>query len=277
MRKLKKIKADYQSKNLKNPFFYRSNNNFSNSRKWLLLGVFILIAFFTWLIFAAPFLVIKKVEINGLERVDKGEIEELVETLKEGRTLVIFSQDNYFLFDKEDLHELIMTNYNFSKLNITKMLPDKLKIEISERPYAFIFQEGSEHFYASQDGYIMKDDSVSEEDYQKYFILENRSRSVTVSTKGKLNIKEDYLNFVFNLKEALAKHPDLIPEKYIIEQELNSLIVKFKDGPIVYFNTEKDSQAQADDLALVKKEKIRDNYSMTNYIDLRYGDMIYIN
>lgn len=277
MRKLRKIKADYQAKNLKNPFFYRSKNNFNNSRKWLLVGVFLFLGFFVWLIFAAPFLVIKKVEINGLERVDKGEVEALVESMKQGTSLLIFSQDNFFLFNREDLHEAIMVNYNFSDLNIIKIFPDKLRIEISERPYAFIFQQGSDNYYASRDGYVMNDEGVSEEDYSTYFTLENKSKTVVVNSKGRINIKDDYLNFIFNLKEALDSYADLVPEKYIIEQEMNSLIVDFKDGPIVYFNTQKDAKQQADDLALVKREKIRDNYNTTNYIDLRYGDMIYIN
>lgn len=112
---------------------------------------------------------------------------------------------------------------------------------------------------------------------EKYFILENKSKLIRISDSAKINLKADYLNFIFKLNEALDYEADLSPNKYIIEQELNSLILDFKDGPLVYFNLDKDPVEQFEDLSIVKKEKIGDNFNKLNYIDMRYGDLIYIN
>ena len=89
-------------------------------------------------------------------------------------------------------------------------------------------------------------------------------------------IKSEYLDFVFALNDNMPKYPDFKVERYIIDQELNSLTVKFKDGPQVYFNVKNDAAEQLVDLDLVKKEKIGDNFSSTQYIDMRFGKMIYI-
>lgn len=277
-KKKNKIKSDYQAKDLKNPFFYRSNSSrVGAGNRWWLLLIFMFLGGLVWFLFSAPFFIIDKIEITGLERINNQEIESITEDQMNNRVYLFFSQNNFFLFNKEKLSEEISKKYNFSNLSITKNIPNKLTIEIGERPYAFIFQEGSDLYYASRDGYIIKDEPVSEEAKENYFTLENKSKMVSINSNGKINLKANYFEFIFNLVNSLAEYQDLRPERYIVEQELNSLIVDFLEGPIVYFNIEKDPKAQVDDLALVKKLKIRDNFNTTNYIDLRYGEMIYIN
>lgn len=271
----RKIKSDYQAKDLKNPFFYQ--NSSSSGTLWLLIIVLILIISLFWFFFISSVFRIKNIDISGLSRVDSSEVRELIDRQIEQKKLIFLSQSNIFLFNREEASAQILADYNFSQINISKKLPKTLKVELNERPYAFIFQVGSDYYYASKDAYIIKDEVVSEEDKQKYPILENRSDVIKINDNSRLNLKEDYLSFVFKLHEALAYQNDLKPERYIIEQELNSLLVNFKDGPLVYFNLEKDPVLQFEDLTIVKKEKIRDNFNKTNYIDMRYGDLIFIN
>ncbi|HZJ41750.1 MAG TPA: FtsQ-type POTRA domain-containing protein [Patescibacteria group bacterium] len=275
-RNKKCIKPDYQAKNLKNPF-YRKKKETSTGKWWWLIVVIVILMSLTWLLLLAPFFNLKNIEISGLKRLNDDGIMQMIETKKNETFLLIFKKTNFFLFSREELIDEISSKYNFSQITVKKVLPDTLKIELSERPYSFIFQEGDNFFYTSKDGYIIKDEPVTEEDKSKYFILENKSEIVSINLNLKINLNNEYLNFVFAIKDNLDLYQDLTVEKFIIEQELNSLIVDFKDGPIVYFNTQKDAKQQVDDLALVKKEKIRDNFNIINYIDLRYGEMIYIN
>jgi hypothetical protein len=133
------------------------------------------------------------------------------------------------------------------------------------------------YFYAASDGYVIKEIPINPEDFAKYFVLENKSDSVTIDERSKITLKDDYLKFVQNLNQILSTHQDLPVEKFIIDQELNSVIVKFKNGPAAYFSVKDDAAEQVEYLALVKKEKIGDNFNKTNYIDLRYGARIFIN
>lgn len=274
----KKLKKDYQAKDLKNPFFrQKKTKNSKNFRYWPFLLIPLILGVIAWFFWAAPWWNLKIIDIQGATRVSRSELENIARSREDNVRYILFKERNIFLFKDKELSEEIMEKYNFAQLEIKKSLPNKLAIKISERPYAFIFQEGSNYNYASNDGYIIKEVEVSEEDKGKYLILENKSQVVSIGAKNKLNLKQDYLDFVFLVNNKLAEYPDMVAERFIIDQELNSLTVKFKDGPAALFNVKNDAGEQVADLALVKKEKIRDNFNTTNYIDLRYGNRIFIN
>lgn len=275
----RKIKKDYQAKDLKNPFFRQKTiaKKGKRLRRWPFIVAPIVISGLAWFFWAAPIWEVKVIDVQGLTRIDRSELENIARNREANKRALFFRESNIFLFQEDKLYLEITDKYNFAQLEVRKILPNKISIKISERPYAFIFQQGSEYNYASSDGYIIKEVAIVEEDKGKYLILENRSDAVSVGPKNKLSLKQEYLDFVFALGTKLAEYPDLLAEKFIIDQELNSLTVKFKDGPAALFNIKNDAGEQVADLALVKREKIRDNFNKTNYIDLRYGNRIFIN
>jgi len=171
----------------------------------------------------------------------------------------------------------ILTSYNLATLQIVKKPAHTLLVKVGERPYSFIFQQGNDLFYASGDGYIIRESVVTDADKTKYLILENKNNNNLITDNNKIGISDDYLSFILALANNLSTKPELPVERFIIDQEYNTIKVKFRDGPLAYFNTKTDVKSQVDRLLLVKKEKIKDNFSKTNYIDLRYGDRIFIN
>ena len=276
--KNKRIKKDYQSKNLKNPFFRKKEKKKTgNFKKYFLVLILILIIAVAWFFLASSVWRLKNIVVEGLTRIDSSEIKNIAWSREDNRRWLFFKESNFFLFQADALQEEILDKYNFANLEIKKKIPGTISIKISERPYAFIFQEGSTYLYASNDGYVIKEAVVSPEDMSKYFILENKSNSISINEKDKITLKDDYLNFIFSLNQLLSAYQDLPIEKFIIDQELNSVIVKFINGPAVYFNVKDDLNKQVEYLSLVKKEKIGDNFNKTNYIDLRYGSKIFIN
>lgn len=276
--KNKRIKKDYQSKNLKNPFFRKKEKKKTgNFKKYFLVLILILIIAVAWFFLASSVWRLKNIVVEGLTRIDSSEIKNIAWSREDNRRWLFFKESNFFLFQVDALQEEILDKYNFANLEIKKKIPGTISIKISERPYAFIFQEGSTYLYASNDGYVIKEAVVSPEDMSKYFILENKSNSISINEKDKITLKDDYLNFIFSLNQLLSAYQDLPIEKFIIDQELNSVIVKFINGPAVYFNVKDDLNKQVEYLSLVKKEKIGDNFNKTNYIDLRYGSKIFIN
>jgi len=276
--KNKRIKKDYQSKNLKNPFFRKKEKKKTgNFKKYFLVLILILIIAVAWFFLASSVWRLKNIVVEGLTRIDSSEIKNIAWSREDNRRWLFFKESNFFLFQADALQEEILDKYNFANLEIKKKIPGTISIKISERPYAFIFQEGSTYLYASNDGYVIKEAVVSPEDMSKYVILENKSNSISINEKDKITLKDDYLNFIFSLNQLLSAYQDLPIEKFIIDQELNSVIVKFIDGPAVYFNVKDDLNKQVEYLSLVKKEKIGDNFNKTNYIDLRYGSKIFIN
>ncbi|MFZ4632410.1 MAG: cell division protein FtsQ/DivIB [Patescibacteria group bacterium] len=275
---LKKIKKDYQSKNLCNPFFRKVKKKPNkNIVTCIILGSIFLIIFIFWFFLAAPFWEIKNIQVEGLTRTPDNDIKTKIFEQETKSRYGIFKQSNIWLFDRAEMEQNILSYYNFSSLKIVKKPNKTLIIKVGERPYSFIFQQGNDLFYASSDAFIIRESVVSEEDKGKYIILENKNSNSMISDQNKINISDTYLNFILDLSNRLSKRTEFLVEKFVIDQEFNTIKVKFRDGPLVYFNTKNDAEAQINRLVLVKKEKIKDNFSKTSYIDLRYGDRIFIN
>jgi hypothetical protein len=276
-RPYKRIKKDYQRKNLQNPFFRRRQKE-KNPRSvvWIILAAIVAIILLIWMTLSAPWWRIQNIQIEGLTRINSGEIENMIRNQTGSKHWLFWEESNLFLFDGTAAEKKIITSYNLAGLEIKKKLPNTLVLKISERPYAFIFQEGSQLIYSSADAYLIKETPVKEEDKKKYFILENKSAATMIAENDKLNIKADYLNFIFGLNERLAKHSDLPLEKFIIDQEFNTIKVKIVNGPLVYFNTKEAADEQIERLLLVKNQKIKDNFSKTSYMDLRYSNQVII-
>lgn len=272
------VKKDYQRKNSPNPFFsHKSSEKGRISPRFWVLGGLLAVIFLIWFFCAAPFWRLQDIKVSGLTRLDPALIRTEVWNQTAQKRWVMFQESNIFLFDETAMKKKIMSDYNLAGVEIKKKWPRTLDILISERPYAFIFQEGSALSYASSDGYVIKEPAVTEDDKKKYFILENKNPGTLVGDKDKISINSDYLNFIFELNGQLVARPGLPIEKFIIDQEFNTIKVKFLSGPLVYFNTKDSAASQVGNLVLVKNDKIKDNFSKTNYIDLRYGEKIYIN
>jgi len=275
----RRIKKDYQHKSLQNPFFHQVKKGTAGRRffKYFISAGVLLIIVGLWFFLAASFWRIQTVKVSGVTRVAPGEIEKIIFQQTKERRYLIFRQDNLFLFNQEAAIEKIIAAYNFASLEISKKWPRQLELIVGEKPYAFIFQEGTNLFYASRDAYLIKEVPVQEEDKQKYLLLENRNPTSLIGEKDKILIKDVYLNFILNLADNLRAYPELTVDRFIVDQEFNTIKVKFKDGPLVYFNTQTAAADQVNRLVLVKKEKIKDNFNKINYIDLRYGGRIFIN
>jgi cell division septal protein FtsQ len=275
---LKRIKKDYQRKNLRNPFFHRqAAGKRQLPLRWLIPAVVLLLVFLVWFFLAAPFWRLQQIRVSGLTRASSTDLENIVWQQTADQRWLLFKQSNIFLFDKASAVTTILADYNFAGVEIRKAWPRTLDLKISERPYAFIFQEGSQLSYASADAYLIREPAVQEGDKKKYFILENKNPGTLIGAKDKISISNNYLNFIMDLSRNLAAYPELSVERFIIDQEFNTIKVKFVNGPQAYFNVKDDAVKQINLLLLVKKEKIKDNFSKTNYIDLRYGDRIFIN
>ncbi len=275
----KKVKKDYQRKNLPNPFFRHSSsgkNKHLNNKQTLIL-IFLSLIFLIWFFLLAPFWRIQNIIVIGLTRAPQGEINKIIWDQSSSRRWVFFKQSNIFLFDDTQASKNIIDKYNVAAAEIKKEWPHTLKVVINERPYAFIFQEGTKLFYASADGYIIKQPPVKISDEKKYFLLENDNPGTLISNHDRINIKANHLSFIFALDKALASHPDLPVGKFIIDSELNTVKVKFINGPVVYFNVKDSINRQINILLLVKNRKIKDNFKRTKYIDLRYGNRVFVN
>jgi cell division septal protein FtsQ len=273
----KKIKKDYQCKNLRNPFFHKAKKG-TKKKPWLLFLMIYIVLFsvLLWFFAFSNFWRLSNIEVSGLTRRSDEDLKILITNQSSSKHFIFFNENNILFFNTDQARTEILKNFNFANVEVTTKWPRTVKVDVLERPYSFIFREGSVIYYASADAYLIKEIAVNPEDLKKYFILDNNSPT-SLLNDDKIDIPSDYLGFIINLARSLEAYPELIAENYQIDQGYRSVNVKFLNGPTVYFNTKLVAAEQLERLVLVKKEKIKDNFSKINYIDLRYGDRLFIN
>lgn len=273
-----RIKKDYQTKNLKNPFF-RSNKNNQKTRTFgasiYVVGILIIILLALYGIFLSPLFAINNIQINGLGRLPESAISQRLWDQTNKKSVWPFKQKNLLLFKTKDAESDLMANFNFSKIKINKKFFNSLSVDIEERPYAFIWQEQGISYYSDSKGYIIKDSVVNPDDLKKFPVIVNETPN-TLIENDYLKIDASYLTFIFGIKTITEKNPELLVDRYLISQELNTVKVVFQNGLLAYFSIKDDVTKQIEKLLIVKKEKIKDNLSKVNYVDLRYGDKVYI-
>ena len=279
VKKTYKIKKDYQAKNLVNPFFRHHNSKKKPIKKirwyWFLIGFLLVLGGILYGFFASPLFIIKNVQIKGLGRLPENAISEQIWQQVNHNRIWPFKQSNIFMFDREEAQTILISSFNFSKIEINKKLFNTIVVLVEERPYAFIWQEAGKSYYSDSKGYIIRDHEVNPSDLLLFPIIENKTTE-TMIVNDYLQMDAQYLDFIFGLKGEVEKNGSMIIDRFIIDQEFKTIKVRFKDGLLAYFNTKEDALKQLDKLIIVKKEKIKDNLDAVNYVDLRYGDKVFI-
>ncbi len=273
-----KIKKDYQTKNLKNPFFRRDNKNKKKRTlniSWYIFGILLIILFVLYVLFISNLFVIKNIKITGLGRLPESAITQRLWDQTNKKSVWPLNQKNILLFNKTEAETDLMTNFNFSKIQISKQPFNSLAVNIEERPYAFIWQEKGQNYYSDSKGFIIKDSPVNPEDLKKFPVIENQTPDSLIENDY-LKINLEYLTFIFAVKNESEKNPETAIDRFIISQAVNTINVRFQSGLLVYLNVKDDVTKQIEKFLVVKREKIKDNIGSVNYIDLRYGDKVYI-
>jgi len=280
-KKYKKI--DYHNKNFKNPFFRKKRKirirkiRLSGSKKIILILFLLLAILLIWFFYFSPIFNIKNIEINGLSKISNEEIEKSLWLQTKSHRFVLGFQKNLFLFDKDEFTKNLNEKYYFEKLIVEKKFFKKIIIEIQEKSNAFIWGESEKYYYCDKDGYIISQINLLDIKEKKYpFIYNNGENKISDDEYKKIGIENKYIDYIINLFDNFKNiSNDFKIEKFIIDDEVNTVKILILDGPSIYFNIEDDIIKQIDKLLVIKNEKLKNDFNSKEYIDLRYGDKIY--
>jgi cell division septal protein FtsQ len=276
--KKRRRRMDYQNKSFNNPFFKnkRQRRQKASKRSILLtLIIIIIIAFAIWFFYISDTFTIKKIEINGLERTSKEEVLNRVSKSTD-KTKFFLAQDNLFLISTNDLVNDLKKHFNFFQVKVDKELTNKLIINISERNYEAIYFENANYYYIDKEGYIInKINDIKDVNPRKYAIINNESNNEIKDNK--LSVELDYITFIDDFYNLLKQNSsDIIIEKFIIKNKNSGLSAQIINGPILYLNIEDDASSQVRNLIALKENELSKNFFQRSYIDLRYGDRLFL-
>ncbi|MBU0636821.1 hypothetical protein KKH16_01260 [Patescibacteria group bacterium] len=261
-----------------NPYFQKKRAfsikipTYSWRIKITVLLIFIGFSFLVWFFFFSTIFNIKTIIIEGAIKISANDIESLV--WEQTNDIIWGRGVNIFLFNKKDLAEKINKKYNLNDLRIEKKMFSKINISFNEKQQSIIWFEADKYYYLDILGNIINEVNPLNISQKNIPFISNNGDNKIVEKK--VNISHDKITFILNLfLEFKDKKHNFEIEKFIINNEENTIVLKVISGPIIYFNIKDDFSKQTSKLLIIIDQKIKDDFSKKTYIDLRYGDRVY--
>ncbi len=273
----------YDSKQYSNPFFQNKKRNriikaphFSWKIKLIMATIILAIVATFWFLLYSHFFTIKNINVDGeSNNFSPSDIQKMAQNQIDNNMFILWPQKNIFLFKKQTLQNKMESKYSFEKLEITKDIPENLNIYYIEKKHSLIWKEDDKFYYANKSGIITAETNEEEIKDKDYPILENLSDKKINNRHVK--IAEKYLSYTLDLYEKLKPHQNenFTIDKFIVDNELNTIKLNLINNPQILFNTEEPAEKQINKLLIIKEEKLKDNFHTKSYIDVRIGDSVY--
>lgn len=273
-------KKVYKSKKFQNPYFRKKKDfghlpslSFNLKNKFFIIALIVFV-FFIYLFFYSPLLKIKKINFSGNERMGESQLNEITWRYLGSKKFNILPQDNLILLDKEMLSQSLNKINSFNNIKIQKKLLHSLNIAITEKSYAFVWVEDDKYYYCDGEGNIISSVSPLDIKEKKYPIVQNNLPKKIFNNQT--GISSEKINIIIELQNKIKEYiKDSQIEKFILEENENSVKVQFVSPPLVIFNFSDSIDGQINKLLLIKNEKLKDDFTKKTYIDLRFGDRVY--
>lgn len=200
------------------------------------------------------------------------DVELIARGLAENR---LIGKNNLLLYNKGELSRALNDKYYLQSLKIKKRLFHTLVITLAEKQRTAVWNENDKYFYLDNDGNIINQVDPLNINRLSYPMIENLT---DVEIKGRqANVARPTVDFILSLfNEFKDKKHGFEIEKFIIDKEINTVKMAILSGPKIYFNTEETVASQSARLDLIIKEGLKGDFKNKEYINLRFGNNIYI-
>jgi len=145
-----------KNRELKNPFSREPKTRKTNKKTILVVILIIILLAWVGLMLYLPYFNIQNVYFKGNSITKEDELKNFVSNSKYLQDS-IFCRHNYFIINTEGLSKDIVENFKLQNVNITKIFPDTLEIEVIEKTASVIYDDGNgKLFILDEDGKNIK-------------------------------------------------------------------------------------------------------------------------
>lgn len=219
-----------------------------------------------YFLFFSTFFQFKKIIISGNEKISNQDIEtEIIKKLE--KKILFLSSKSIFLVNLNQIKDEILNNFPLiAKIEILRVFPDTLNVNIGERLAIANFYQEDNFFLLDEEGVIFE--KKFNENLLKIMDKQNVESPFTLGDKV---IEKDYLDKIFKIQKNLSEDPKIEIKEFIVFHE--RLNVKTIENWEIYFDQKGNLNWQLTKLNLVLKEKIpSEKRKDLEYIELRFGD-----
>ncbi len=249
----------------------------------IILGILLLL----YIIFYSPIFQITKVEVSGPDSVIAKDInDKYIVWQLEQRRLVVFRQNNVFLFDTDWLQDNIESKYSFTTLIIDKKIPKTIIVTFEKKSPEIIWDSGGIFYNINEYGIVASlknktDDTVSIPIITESSESADDNENINTAPSKKLNPGDElFSDDKMEALDAIIKEIDQIKDftvtGYSLPHRLSTkFMVQTDQSYEIYFDLSKDISQQMDKLIQVLATKVKEE-APQSYIDLRVGDRVYM-
>lgn len=117
--------------------------------------ILVILLLWFWYVAYSQYFRIKNITYYNLKDISKTEIEN---TIREQylNNWSLIPQDSYFLISTKKIENIIMDKFLVDSVTVRRLFPDKLEIEINEKPGTLIYDNGTQYFLLDDEGNVIK-------------------------------------------------------------------------------------------------------------------------
>jgi|WetSurMetagenome_2_1015567.scaffolds.fasta_scaffold296953_1 cell division septal protein FtsQ len=269
--------VDYHEKKLENPFYKRREHiiSFAGIKgKLTLVATVLILIFIVWFIFISQIWAIKKISTSGIDQMSDADVRDLISQQMHSRNFVIFPQSNLLFFSEKKFQDTLQKKYHFQKITIKKGWPSSLEINIISKPLVCVWNEGDKYYYTDSDGYAVQEINPLDLKDSKYPLITNQSSLLMYGNR--IAVDPSYINFAANLKQKISQLAlGIAIDRFVVNNDVDTIQLICSTGPKIIFSTKDDVDKQLANLAILKNQKLKDDFNKQQKIDLSFGDKIY--
>lgn len=243
------------------PKSYRERKEISWKRRIIFFWILFLILVLVYILFFSPIFEIKEINISGNRVISNEEIRS------------VLNQGNLFLVTKNKLRNTLVNNFpRIASVDVTKDIFKKsIDLKIIERKEVGIFCK-KDCYYIDKQGVIFE--KAPQTSGALILVIKDYS-------EGELGINRNvvergFIAELIDLRNYLSDQLGLKVLEFMIGSGASEdLKVNTNEGWHILFDRSRDLQNQIEALRLVLEEKIKEERTNLEYIDLRIENRVY--
>lgn len=219
---------------------------------------------------------ISQVEVRGVQYLSREDLEQVVADSLTQRAWLFFDRTNRFLFSTEQLTRALTDAFALSSVTVG-LREGRVFIQLEERTSNLLWQAQGRLYVVDLQGVVARE--VSREESAQDPILKTLPLFIDINDigvqPGSLVMTSQEVENAFLFLTRLADKGIAVRST-----ELDRLAGKWvkaltEEGYAIFYDLSGDIGLQADHLDVVLREQVSDPSSL-EYIDLRFGDRVYI-
>ncbi len=216
----------------------------------------------------SPTFQVKEIKISGVQKLRAEDLQNTIQRPIE-KKIAIFPTKSIFLINLGEIKGTLLKEFaRLEKVDLKRILPATLIIQIQERQPVGVWCKESSCFLIDKNGIIFEESSMGD----GLVIWSNKNENVILGQKV---LDENLISSILMVKEKLSTNSKIEARDFIIVDN-ERLNVKTGEGWEAYFDPTKNMEWQLTELSLVLEKEIPfEKRGNLEYIDLRFSKVYY--